>query len=187
MGSDMADLMYSDPPWGEGNIKYWATMNQKMTGELVQPAPLVTFLDSIFSIAQRYVTSYLLIEYGVRWRDMIQQRGVQAGFTPVSIIDILYRGGGKLLPLDMHVFTRGPQPLPAGYVEGVAGSHGYDCVSRAVRPLAGLLRSPERTPILLDPCCGMGYMAQAAVDNGMAFRGNELNHVRLQKTIARLL
>jgi hypothetical protein len=32
----------------------------------------------------------------------------------------------------------------------------------------------------------MGYTAQAAIDNGLAFRGNELNAKRLEKTVARL-
>jgi predicted methyltransferase len=40
--------------------------------------------------------------------------------------------------------------------------------------------------IVLDPMCGMGYTAQAAIKYGLAFRGNELNSVRLQKTIDRL-
>jgi len=34
--------------------------------------------------------------------------------------------------------------------------------------------------------CGMGYTAQATVDRGISFRGNELNKKRLDKTIARL-
>jgi predicted methyltransferase len=38
---------------------------------------------------------------------------------------------------------------------------------------------------ILDPCCGMGYTAQIAIDNGMYFYGNELNAKRLQKTINR--
>jgi len=38
----------------------------------------------------------------------------------------------------------------------------------------------------MDLCCGMGYTAQACVDNGLSFVGNEFNMARLQKTINRL-
>jgi hypothetical protein len=177
MNGEQAALMYSDPPWGDGNIKYWATMNKKMTGNVTQPVPLDDFLTSIFVIAAEWVKGTVLIEYGVRWRQMIHDRGVSCGLQPLALIPLQYRGGAKLLPLDLHVFGNG---LPAGYAEHVAGSHGYDSVRRAVTPLA------QPGKIILDPCCGMGYTAQIAVDTGMIFRGNELNAKRLAKTVARL-
>jgi len=40
--------------------------------------------------------------------------------------------------------------------------------------------------IVLDPMCGMGYTAQATVDRGICFYGNELNEKRLGKTVKRL-
>ena len=32
MGQEKASLVYSDPPWGAGNVRYWQTINNKMTG-----------------------------------------------------------------------------------------------------------------------------------------------------------
>ncbi len=186
MGTDRVGIMYSDPPWGQGNIGYWATMNRKMTGTITVPADLDTFLSSIFGIAATYVDGYLLIEYGPRWKDMIQERGVAAGFTARGIIPIKYRGGGKVYPLDLHLFTRGNLPLPPGYVEHVSDTLGYETVKRAFYPLAETVRSSGLPNIGLDPCCGMGYTAQACIDSGLAFRGNELNAKRLAKTEARL-
>jgi 16S rRNA G966 N2-methylase RsmD len=29
MEGDKADFIYSDPPWGQGNLTYWQTMNKK--------------------------------------------------------------------------------------------------------------------------------------------------------------
>ena len=40
--------------------------------------------------------------------------------------------------------------------------------------------------ICLDPMCGMGFTAQASINRGMSFYGNELNKKRLEKTILRL-
>lgn len=190
LGNDKIRLMYSDPPWGEGNIKYWCTMNEKMTGAVVQPASLTKFLDSIFSVAQKYVTDYLLIEYGIRWRDNIISKAKEAGFDHIATIRIEYRGGkgGSLLPLDLHVFSKNGAGLPAGYIEQVENTRGFDCVKKAFYPFAELLKQkyPNEEIKVLDPCCGMGYTAQASINCGLTFRGNELNRARLQKTINRL-
>lgn len=190
LGNDKIRLMYSDPPWGTGNIKYWATMNKKMTGAITQPAPLDQFLSSVFNAAKNHVTDYLLIEYGVRWRDDIVARGRAAGFDLISTIDIQYRGGknGSMLPLDLHVFSKNGGQLPSGYVAHVENSHGFDGVKRAFYPFAELLKEkyPNEEIKVLDPCCGMGYTAQASINCGFAFRGNELNRARLEKTIRRL-
>lgn len=178
MGSDRAMIMYSDPPWGDGNIKYWATMNKKATGQVVEPALLAVFLDSVFGIAERYVDRWLLIEYGVRWCDEITRRGELAGFEELAIAPLVY--SSENLPLHLHIFGRPGAALPAGLVPAVSGTKGYLTVQRAIGPLAAIGAT------ILDPCCGMGYTAQAAVDYGMNFRGNELNQARLDKTIARL-
>jgi hypothetical protein len=185
MGPDSAEIMYSDPPWGAGNIKFWATMNAKMTGQVVQPASLESFLEAVFLVARTYATRYLLIEYGIRWKAEIQAWGKSAGFDPQGVAKIQYRGGGKVLPLDLHVFTRAAAPIPPLYFEALHGTMGYTTVRRAIAPLV-TLQPPDRVVTLLDPCCGLGYTAQAAVDLGCRFRGNELNRVRLDTTIKRL-
>lgn len=184
MGADRAQIMYSDPPWGEGNIKYWATMNEKMNGVRNEPAPLSDFLGAVFGHARDYVDRYLLIEYGVRWADQIQERAIAAGFTPRGITKLIY--SSENLPLDLHLFTRGEQPVPEGYLASIEGTKGYETLRRAVAPLAAIVKADNPNAIILDPCCGMGYTAQSAIDNGLAFRGNELNRARLDKTVNRL-
>jgi len=32
LAGERVDILYSDPPWGDGNLAYWQTMNRKMTG-----------------------------------------------------------------------------------------------------------------------------------------------------------
>lgn len=194
MGSDTAHILYSDPPWGEGNLKFWSKVNARMTGNEHVPATLADFFDAYFAAAHKYVTHYMLIEYGVRWRDTVQSRGIAAGFTPRGIINLKYRGGkGKgdaaFLPLDLHVFTKGDLPVPEGYEAAVENSYGYDTLKRAVPPIVAAVRAQigDGQPVtIMDHCCGMGYTAQAAVDNGLIFRGNEINAARLEKTLARL-
>lgn len=187
MAGEKADLMYTDPPWGDGNLRYWTTMNRKMTGEEFEPARLDAFLSNLFDIAKRYVNGFLLVEYGVRWADEIQARGAVAGFLLSGLITTCYRSGGKLMPMHLHLFRSPGFTFPYGYAGAVEGTSGYATLQAAVPPLARLLKARKPDPvILLDPCCGMGYSAQAAVDNGLAFRGNEFNAARLAKTIKRL-
>jgi hypothetical protein len=188
MGGQGAHIMYSDPPWGSGNLKYWSTMNRKMTGAEIPAPELDEFLDQIFEIASRHVSHYLLIEYGVRWASEILDRAKRAGFRYLCTTETRYRAGSKMLPLHSHAFVRTSVDLvlPEGYSGNLRDRHGYDCVKATVGPLVEQLRPLVGTPILLDPCCGMGYAAQAAIDFGAIFRGNEINRARLDKTIARL-
>lgn len=185
MGNDKAQIMYSDPPWGNGNIKYWATMNKKMNGEINTPAPLPEFLDAIFDIAQKYVIGFLLIEYGVRWAADIKKRGCDAGFNNCGLVKTQYRSGNRLLPLDLHLFAKTGYQYPDNFVSDVSNTYGYATASKSVALLAPIIKQSNPAPIILDPCCGMGYTAQTAIDNGLIFRGNELNQKRLNKTLAR--
>ena len=181
MGNDKADIFYSDPPWGEGNLKYWQTMNVKMNPEAVKKqVNLDLFLNKIFETAATYSKGIIFIEYGVRWADMIKHKSSIYGLKHICVIKTLYGSGKNMLPLDLHILSKQLITVPIDYVNYVSNTHGYETLKRATAPFI------VKGGIVLDPCCGMGYSAQVAVDNGMRFRGNELNKERLQKTIKRL-
>ena len=74
--------------------------------------------------------------------------------------------------------TDSVQPID---LTGIYHLTGYKCV----REIFKLLK-PKDDGIGMDLCCGMGYTAQACIDNGLTFVGNELNKKRLGKTINRL-
>ena len=181
MGNDTADIVYSDPPWGEGNIKYWETMNKKMNSVEVKSAvPLPAFLNQIFSIATKYSNNMILIEYGMKWYEDIVNYGLKHNLIHNGIAVLKYRSGSKFYPLHLHVFSKRPIVLPSNYLENLKDTYGMDTLRKAIEPFK------QSGKIILDPCCGMGYTAQIALETGMFFRGNELNEARLNKTIARL-
>lgn len=182
MGSDKCSLFYSDPPWGDGAIRMFATMNEKMTGERNGAAGLQDFMDRFFDTAAKFATQYVVIEYGERWADLVQNGASAVGFRCVGMAKSQYKGGKGMLPMDVHVFTVGEQIIPPGYLEGIEGTHGYGTLQAAVPPLLPYLDNK----VVLDPCCGLGYTAQACVDNGLEFRGNEVNLARLDRTVARI-
>ena len=164
MGSDKAHIIYSDPPWGQGNISFWQTLNKKDNGAEKQTILYDDFLEMIFSAYGKFSENILFVEYGVRWRADIQERAQRHGFTPIEIIGLEYKGGATMLTLDLHVFAKQAFALPAGYVDRVSGTSGYKTLQADVPPFA----APGK--ILLDPMCGMGYSAQIAIDTGMSFR-----------------
>ena len=183
MSGELADIVYSDPPWGAGNIKYWQTLNKRQNkiGDDYKrvDTPLDDFLQQIFKIAAANSRQWFLCEYGVGWRDEIIEMGKKVGFQHLGIANLKYRSGSKLLPLDLHIFAKQRVALPDGYLESLRDTHGYKTLQIAVPPLV------KQGQVILDPCCGMGYTAQIAIDNGLQFRGNELNRSRLNKTIKR--
>lgn len=174
------DMMYSDPPWGTGNLNYWQTMNKKMTGAKKNEVDLDAFLRKIFSIAKDNVKGIVFIEYGIQWRDDIKKMAKQYGLVDNGTIRLQYKSGSKLLPLDLHLFSKKPITIPQSYIKAVTDTYGYNTLKQAMTPFA------KEGGTILDACCGMGYTAQLAIDTGMTFYGNELNAKRLQKTINRL-
>jgi len=176
LAGERVDVLYSDPPWGDGNLAYWQTMNRKMTGAETPQVKHDELYDRIMGLVRAYVDGYVFIETGLRWKDYVIQRFLDAGLVRLSSFPLTYRSGAKLMEnvlvcasasLLIPEFTFCPSPY-----------RGAELVRRVVGSVA------RPGGIVLDPCCGMGYTARAAVAAGMQFRGNELNQARLDKTIA---
>ena len=89
-----------------------------------------------------------------------------------------------MLPLDIHILSKNPIDdylTMDFFYNACLGLKGYKLVDKIFK-----IYCPIDAQIILDPMCGMGYTAQATVDRGISFRGNELNKKRLDKTIKRL-
>ena len=61
MQNDKADFIYSDPPWGQGNLKYWQTMNFKMNNVDRREIDYNNFINQLFSILSKYAKDKVLI------------------------------------------------------------------------------------------------------------------------------
>lgn len=172
-----ADLMFGDPPWGEGNVKFWATKASKDTGVPVAPISYEALISRWFELAQRFVDDHVFIETGLRWHQDSIERMQAIGLRKIQSVELLYASGGRKLPnVLIHGSFKGNE-VSIRDLHHLSGAQ----VSRLT-----IAKVARPGGIVFDPCCGMGYSAQAAIDNGMTFRGNELNPVRLKKTVARL-
>jgi hypothetical protein len=170
-----ATILYSDPPWGDANVKYWATMAKKMTGQAVEPLRYDVLLDSIFDLIARFVTDHVFLETGLRFEEENLSRMQRIGLKNLSRVELVYDHGKQKNLLLFGSFTGGRADLAA-----MENWTGMAIPVEAVRQMA------VPGGIVFDPCCGMGYSAHAALRNGMEFRGNELNEKRLAKTVERL-
>jgi len=174
-----ADIFYSDPPWGSGNLKYWETMNKKMNGVSSEfmTKDVGEFLDIVLGHSIRYTDGWVVIEYGKRWTDLLIQKALDHGLSFCGKVEALY--GSSNHPLDIVFFrTDGPRQIDLSPIYHLKG---YKCVKEIFK-----LLKPSSGGVGMDLCCGMGYTAQACIDNGLSFIGNEVNKARLNKTIARL-
>ena len=175
------DIMYSDPPWGQGNLRYWQTMNKKMTGAEKKDIEYWAFIKRILEVADLYVKDdgMVFIEYGLQWTDDIIDIAKERGFHLLEVIEMVYSSENR--PLNLILLSKNPDiEIKKEYIDSVYHTKGFKSLQRAITPFA------QKGMTILDPCCGMGYTAQFALDNGMRFIGNELNRKRLQKTIDRL-
>ena len=169
-----AAIFYSDPPWGDGNLKYWVTMRKKMTGVESAPLSYDALLARIMGLIHHHVSGHVFIETGCRWGDKVANVFMSAGLHNVRQHPSVYRSGSRILPEVIVSAGTAPNLREAVVAPDIMG---VDLVKSVISQVA--------TPggIAFDPCCGMGYTARGAVYAGMEFRGNEFNAVRLAKTI----
>jgi hypothetical protein len=174
---EKVDMVYSDPPWGEGNLKFWATYLKKTTGLEHQQPTLISFLHHLFRLFSDWTNldALVFIEYGVRWNTQIIAAGQAVGFTLLDRAEPVY--GSKNYPLYLYCFAKKPFSVS---IQRATGTKGFQTLESAAGNYC------RAGGILFDPCCGKGYSAQLAVNHGMTFYGNELNPVRLAHTLKRL-
>lgn len=173
---EKTDIFYCDPPWGEGNLKYWGTIARK-DGEEVHQAKLTDFLDRLFYliITSTKQDAMIFIEYGLRWEQTVISFIHDFGLKLLCISDPVY--GSKKLPLKLFTIAKTNFNIPCDYQQSIANTAGMNTLYAAMDPFY------KTGMTIFDPCCGVGNTARFAVSRGLTFYGNELNMKRLQSTI----
>jgi hypothetical protein len=170
------DILYSDPPWGDGNMKYWVTLNKKMTGKSFIPLTYQSLINRIFDLATKYVSGYVCIETGLRWEQKLISEMNSRNMHHIKSFLLQYKSGSKMIDNVMVVCGTSEQyNFPFDGYKILYPYYGKDLVNYVISQIPG--------KTVLDPCCGMGYTANAAVNNCKTFFGNEFNSKRLDKTI----
>lgn len=177
MGDVKADVFYADPPWGAGHLKFFQDMNYKMTGTPKKVTDQNEFTTAFFKTAMDYAKNWVVVEYGLRWAGEIVETGKSFGLHHRETVLVYYR---KNKPMNVHIFSKNLDPLPAGYIEALTEQEGIN----SIRTTLGYLAKPG--DVIMDPVCGLGLTAKVCIEQDLIFYGNELNAKRLDKTIERL-
>jgi len=172
MGGELADVIYSDPPWGPGNQQYWHTMNVRGS---VPRTSWGEFLHAFCRACAEHRTqdAPVFVEMGLRWVDELVAAMAAVGLPLQRQWRCLY--GQKKKPHANMLSLFGPRDIPVTMPDPPFG----EPVTRAA--LEACVRPGM---IVLDPCTGLGMTARITHTLGGRFRGTELNPARLERTAA---
>jgi hypothetical protein len=160
-----AQIIYTDPPWGEGLLRYWRTHN----GELGSKVVWRDFLETLAQVVHASIATdgHIFIEMGLAWADELSAVMADAGHQEVARWHGLYGS-----PKRPHaIWYSGP-----GVDADLSDLGGVRLVRTALAS-CGLSDG-----LVFDPCCGKGTTARAALGMGLRFAGVELNPRRAAVT-----
>lgn len=159
-----ARIVYSDPPWGPGNLMYWRTHNKESKRPNWNEF-LAMFCNVVASAVEP--NAHVMVEMGLRWVDELSEAMAARGIIETRRWDCLY--GNPKLPNVLWYSGSGCSTDPSG-LSGVAMTN---------TALQGIV---EPGALVFDPCCGKGMTARCATRLGMRFAGVELNPNRAKVT-----
>jgi hypothetical protein len=160
-----ADIVYSDPPWGPGNLRYWRTMNNE--GNEVNWKKFLHLFCQVVKDSTN-PTSEIFVEMGTRWIDELAAEMASVGIQETQRFECSYRGGAKRYR--NFLWHAGTHIVPTELNGGV-------------KMTMGILSAVAKDgAIVFDPCCGKGMSAKCAIKNNMKFVGIELNAKRAAMT-----
>jgi hypothetical protein len=181
MGAELADVLYSDPPWGAGNQQYWHTMRERGAKPRTS---WEEFLDAFAGVAMTHTKpeAPVFIEMGCRWADQLVDTMTARGFERVKCWMMTYGPRSKPLPVTLNLFGR-PEAMARLQTlaqkidsEWPAVPHGEPVTKHVLSCCV------QPNHLVLDPCTGLGMTARWAHKLGASFRGTEMNEKRLERT-----
>jgi hypothetical protein len=159
---EKADCLYSDPPWGLGNLKYWRTMNEQK-GHNVD---WFKFLERIKFLYEHHIRGPLFLETGLKFeKDLEEVFG-----KPDARYQCLYGSGSKKLPNVLLCWGIVPGKSPAGM-------SGFDVPYTVISSLPTIPKS------IFDCCVGLGTTAKVCKKINATCYANELNTKRASSTM----
>lgn len=166
IGTSPVDMVYSDPPWGPGNVRYWSTMNR------MELPPWPELLSALVAVARR-CRGPVFYEQGLRFADKLVDAMRAGNHTLTARWTTAY--GHPKRPAVLLLFNSRPPPSL-----DLSGLGGVRLVTTALHPWA----RPGAT--VLDPCAGLGTTCAAGRRLGLQVLGLEASPERAARARARL-
>ena len=178
MENEKANIIYSDPPWGMSNLKFWDTINVKMNNQNKRETNWDLFMKNFCNIINKYSNDNtpVFIEMGIKfYEEFLLIIEKNTNYKLKQLFKTQYRGSGKLLPMIVMYLTNS-----FDYIfdeTKINETHSDQTVINILTPIA------QKDFIVLDPCTGFGRTMRISDSLNMRFRGTELNQKRLDKAI----
>lgn len=176
----MANLVYTDPPWGPSALHMFDTMNA--TEYQDWDGFLKTWAEAVDYAAAGRVCVYMGSKNADDVTDVMRKRGLYRVAE-----DILEYGGltwwetlGRKarLKATMLQYDRDRSAPPIRWTNPVHGRHAVLDAIGAILPGSTIHRG-----LVYDPCVGLGLVAKVSIQSGCLFVGSDLNATRLATTI----
>tara|TARA_Y100000310_G_C20591270_1_gene768139 strand:- start:326 stop:955 length:630 start_codon:yes stop_codon:yes gene_type:complete len=178
MQNEKANIIYSDPPWSLGNLRFWDTMNSKMNLVDSKYVDWDFFIKNLIKIINKYSMpeTLVFIEMSIKFYEhFITLIEENTQFKIKQVFNVQYKGSGKLLPsIVMYFVNDSDYSFDEKTIDKTSGNA---TVENILTPIA------QKDFIVLDPCTGFGRTMRVSDSLGMRFRGTELNQKRLDKAI----
>lgn len=154
------DIIWTDPPWGEGMVKLFQTMLKKDTGAIVSHG-IHDILQQLFSLSDR--EKPLVVEYGVKGFDKV-----------IEIAEVL---GHKLISTNYRMQSMGRPFVILVFNRDVVISN-----DDGAKIITNTLKGTD-FEVVFDPFAGVGFTAKAVIKAGKIYVGSELNPKRFRKLL----
>ena len=174
------DFCYTDPPWGNSNLKYWETMNKKMNGQSTDQIDQLLLENRVVRLICDNVREYAFIVYGVHQAESLMNIiKEQKEVTDVQYIEKKYKSGNKWLKNCVIAVTLNDSPIE-NWAYTLADQDGL----AGLEVICKLFQYRYRS--VLDPFVGQGFYLEILHKYGFNVIGNELNQARLDKAVIRI-
>lgn len=154
------DMIWTDPPWRDGMVKFFQTQMKKDTGRTVNHTS-EEIMDQLARLADP--CKPIIIEYSVTgW---------------LTVVRIMENRGHKIIKVDGGTYSAKRLPfvlMNFNYEIPVYSGHGAEIITNTLRGVPDI-------KTVFDPFAGIGFTAKAARAAGKIYIGSELNPKRFAR------
>lgn len=153
------DMIWCDPPWEDGMVKYFQTLNKKQTGRLVNNQ-IDGILDTLFRLAHK--GKPIAVEYSVKGHERVIRYAEKYGHQHFHTTYAKQENGITSVIIFFNTEFKLPDNV-MGYANTILGVEGIGAKH------------------VFDPFAGIGRTARAVLKAGATYHGSELNESRYKK------
>lgn len=170
------DFCYTDPPWGTGNLKYWKTINKKMTNndnDLIDQNQLE---DRVVDLITRFVNNYAFIVYGVHQAEsIIKKLKEKKNVNDIQYYEKTYASNQKNCIICITLNNN--KIIDFSHLQETKGLKSLKIICKMFK---------DKYKSVLELFVGIGYYLKVLDNYNFTVVGNELNANRLSKAIKKI-